>query len=314
MADTRQYVNWFLKGLGIGAANVIPGVSGGTIALITGIFERLVKALKSFDLKAVRLLFSGRFKDFAAHIDLVFLVAVFAGVGVSILSLARLLEYLFKFYPVYTWAFFFGLILASVYFVGRTIEKINLPVVLSGLVGVIIAVGISYLSPANANDSPAYLFLSGIVAVCSMILPGLSGSFVLILMGNYELIFIHAVNRMDIGVLLPVVLGAVVGLLAFSHFLSWLLNKFRNQTIALLTGFIFGSLNILWPWKNAIYKLDTAGHVVTKADGTPVIAQYRKFMPDNWDHTVFVAFTIMVIGFLVIWVIEYYAGRKTEKI
>jgi len=147
-----------------------------------------------------------------------------------------------------------------------------------------------------------------------MILPGLSGSFVLILMGNYELVFIHAVNTLDMAVLVPVALGAVAGLLAFARFLSWLLQRFRNQTIALLTGFIFGSLNILWPWKEAVYKLDSNGHILTRANGEAVIAGYHKFMPSNWDRSVFTAFSIMVIGFIVIWLIEYFAENRNREI
>ena len=314
MAKPGEYTIWFLKGAGIGAANVIPGVSGGTIALITGIFERLILALKSIDLTALKFFFTGKWSQFAKHIDLGFLVSVFAGVGVSIFSLAKLLKFLFEHYPVYTWSFFFGLILASVFFVGKTISKWNVPVILSALTGVAVAVGVSYIAPAQSNNSVLYLFLCGIVAVCSMILPGLSGSFVLILMGNYELVFIHAVNTLDMAVLVPVALGAVAGLLAFARFLSWLLQRFRNQTIALLTGFIFGSLNILWPWKEAVYKLDSNGHILTRANGEAVIAGYHKFIPSNWDRSVFTAFSIMVIGFIVIWLIEYFAENRNREI
>lgn len=241
-----------IKGAAMGAANVIPGVSGGTIALITGIFERLINAIKSFNGKAIQLLLKGEFKALAKHIDLSFLIALFTGIGIAIISLARLFEYLFINYPIYIWAYFFGLVMASIYFVGKTVNNWSVSSILSLLIGTAIAVSISVLTPASENDSFLYLLLCGVIAICSMILPGLSGSFVLILLGNYQLVMIDAVNNLSIKTLLPVAIGAGVGLIAFSHFLSWLLKKFHNQTIALLTGFITGSLGILWPWKTAV--------------------------------------------------------------
>ncbi len=247
-----SFLKTIIKGAAMGAANVIPGVSGGTIALITGIFERLINAIKSFNGKAIQLLIKGEFQTLAKHIDLYFLLALFSGIGLAIISLARLFEYLFIHYPIYIWAFFFGLVLASVYFVGKTVKKWTTSSIVSLVIGTAIAVSISILTPASQNDSFLYLILCGVVAICSMILPGLSGSFVLILMGNYQLVMIDAINDLSINILLPVAIGAGVGLIAFSHFLSWLLKKYHNQTIALLTGFIAGSLGILWPWKDEV--------------------------------------------------------------
>jgi putative membrane protein len=241
----KEYFIAALKGMGMGAANVIPGVSGGTIALITGIFQRLIDALKSFDLQALRLFFTGRWQAFARHTDFFFLLSVFAGAAVSILSLARLFRYLFDHYPVFIWSYFFGLILASVFFVGKTIGRRTPAVVLVFILGTAIAAAVSLLSPAAQNDSFWYLVVCGVVSICSMILPGISGSFVLILMGNYELIVIDAINALNWRILFPVALGAVVGLVAFSHFLSWIFRRFRAETIAALTGFILGSLLIL---------------------------------------------------------------------
>lgn len=247
-----SFLKTIIKGAAMGAANVIPGVSGGTIALITGIFERLINAIKSFNGKAIQLLIKGEFQALAKHIDLYFLLALFSGIGLAIISLARLFEYFFIHYPIYIWAFFFGLVLASVYFVGKTVKKWTTSSIVSLVIGTAIAVSISILTPASQNDSFLYLILCGVVAICSMILPGLSGSFVLILMGNYQLVMIDAINDLSINILLPVAIGAGVGLIAFSHFLSWLLKKYHNQTIALLTGFIAGSLGILWPWKDEV--------------------------------------------------------------
>lgn len=297
----------------MGAANVIPGVSGGTIALITGIFEELINSIKSFDLKAIKLLFTGKLAEFARHVNLWFLVAVFFGVAVSIASLAKLLEFLFANYPVFVWAFFFGLILASVYFVGRTVHQWKTSVVVSLLIGTGAAVAISILNPASENEHFLYLVICGVVAVCSMILPGLSGSFVLILLGNYELVMINAVSNFRIDILIPVIIGAGAGLIFFSHFLSWVFKKYRDQTISLLTGFILGSLAILWPWKNPVYKLDAAGQILTKSDGEMVIASYERFIPDAFNAETLFAIVYAITGIIVIWAIEKYAGTVQEE-
>ncbi len=296
----KEFITIMIKGMAMGIANVIPGVSGGTIALITGIFERLINAIKSFDLKAIKLIFKGEFKAFAAYIDLGFLVSVFFGVGIAIIAVARLFEYLFEFYPVYIWSFFFGLILASIYFVGRTIEKWNLSTIISFVLGSAIAMAMTFMTPASENDSFIYLIICGVVAICSMILPGLSGSYVLILMGNYQLVAIDAINNMRLEIIIPVGIGAVLGLIAFSHLLSWLFKKFKDQTLAVLTGFILGSLGVIWPWKNAI----------TQAFGekTKVIG-YDYFFPEmNMEFAI--AITIIVIGIVVIWWMESKAIKE----
>jgi len=309
----KEYIALFLKGIGIGAANVIPGVSGGTIALITGIFEKLIHSIKSFDIKAIKLLFAGKFREFSKHVNLNFLITVFLGVIFSILTLARILSYLFEHYPVYIWAYFFGLILASVYFVGKTIDKVNIPVAVTFIAGTGIAIFISILNPATENRAFYYLFICGIVAVCSMILPGLSGSFVLILMGNYKLVFIYAVNNFDLKILVPVVLGAGFGLLAFSHLLSWIFQKFKNETIALLTGFILGSLSILWPWKKEVFLTDEAGNLLLKKNGDMIIQGYEKYFPESFNQEVAIAIFLLIIGIFSIWLIEKFAQGKEEN-
>jgi putative membrane protein len=299
----KEYISLFFKGAGMGAANVIPGVSGGTIALITGIFEKLIHSIKSFDLDAVRLLFAGKFRMFSRHVNLDFLIAVFAGIAVSIISLAKLLDYLFNNYPVYVWAYFFGLILASIYFVGKTISHWYFSVILSMAAGTAIAILISVLSPAVENDNFIYLLLCGIVAICSMILPGLSGSFVLVLMGNYKLVMINAVSNFRLEILIPVFLGAVFGLLAFSRFLSWIYRNFRDQTIALLTGFILGSLSILWPWQEPVIMTDVSGNPILK-DGEHIISGYKKFIPAEFNQEVIFVLVLVLTGFITILVIE----------
>lgn len=296
----NQYIANFFKGMGVGSANVIPGVSGGTIALITGIFERLIDALKSFNLTAFKLFFTGKFKEFIKHTDLWFLVSVGCGVLVAILTIARLFEYLFANYPIYLWSFFFGMILVSIYYVGITIEKFNLKVVVSFIIGTAIALFIAFGTPAKENSNFLYLIICGAVATCSMILPGLSGSFVLVLMGNYQLIMIEAVNDLNLKILLPVVLGGVVGLLAFSHLLSWIFKNYRDITIAVLTGFILGSMPIIWPWKN---------DVITYFGSEAKVTGYEYYLPEfNMEFAI--AFVIILIGAGIIILTEKMAKNK----
>jgi len=305
----KNFISNILKGFAMGAANVIPGVSGGTIALITGIFERLINAIKSFDLNAIKLLFKGEFKEFVKYTDLYFLISVFVGMVGSVISLAKLLEILFNNYPIFIWSFFFGLILASVYYVGKTISKWNFSVIITFIIGTSFALAISMLNPATQNDSFFYLIICGIVAICSMILPGLSGSFILILMGNYELVMIHSVNNLDFGVLIPVMIGAIGGLIVFSHFLSWIYKKYKDQTIAILTGFILGSLSILWPWKNEVYLTNTAGEYILK-NGDKVIQSSTKYTPETFNTEVIIAISLMIIGIITISLIEKLASKQ----
>ena len=295
----------------MGAANVIPGVSGGTIALITGIFEELIDSVKSLDSKAIKLLFSGKFKDFSKHINLGFLVAVFSGIGISILSFASIFGYLFDNYPVFLWAFFFGLILASVYYVGKTVNKINASSISFFVVGTLIAVGITFFNPATESDAIWYLLICGVVAMMSMILPGLSGSFVLILLGNYQLVMIDAVNELSIKILTPVAIGAIIGLLVFSHALSWIFKKYHDQTIAVLTGFILGSLSTLWPWKETIYLKNPDGSFLMKR-GEQVIAAYENFMPKSFSNELIIALILMILGGFSIVFIEYIASKSKK--
>ncbi len=299
-SSTKSFISTIFKGMAMGAANVIPGVSGGTIALITGIFERLIDAIKSFNITALKLLFKGKINDLIKHIDLWFLVSVFLGVGIAIVTIAQLFKFLFAEYPVYIWAYFFGLVLASVYFVGKTVKVWNLISIITFFIGTIIAIAISVLTPASENSSTLYLFICGVVAICSMIIPGLSGSFVLILMGNYQLVMINAVSEFNIKTLLPVALGAGIGLIGFSHFLSWLLKKFHNQTIAMLTGFVLGSLGILWPWKETLTQ--TFGEKV-KTIG------YDWHLP-SINTEFFIAVIFIILGIASIWITESLGSKK----
>ena len=296
----QEYAAHTLKGLAMGAANVVPGVSGGTIALITGIFERLIHAIKSFNLQALALILRGRWRDAAIHLDLSFLFSLFLGVGIAIVSLARLFEYIFDHYPTHIWAFFFGLVLASVFFVVKQVSVFRPASVLAFVLGTAIAVTLSVLTPGTENDALWYVALCGVVAACSMIVPGLSGSFVLILLGNYRLIMIDAINNFRVDILLPTVIGAGVGILGFSHLLSWVLRRFRDQTIALLSGFILGSLGVLWPWKHPL--------IQTFGDKTEVVG-YRWVLP-SVNPELFAALALILAGAATIGLMEYLVNRQ----
>lgn len=310
----KKYLIVFIKGFGIGAANVIPGVSGGTIALITGIFERLIDSIKSFNLSALKLILKGQFKAFVQYTDLVFLLSVFLGAVSSILTFAVLLKYLLANFPIYVWAYFLGLIFASIFFVGNSIEKkASISVIISFIIGTAIAYSISIISPATENSNFFYLVLCGVVGIISMILPGLSGSFILILMGNYKLIMLESVSKFDLSVLIPVGIGVVLGLPAFSQILSWIFKKFRDITLASLTGFIFGSLGILWPWKKVIPLTDN-GIPIANSKGDPVIAGYDYFIPNEVNTEVLIAVALILTGLLSVWLIERMAQKSEEPV
>ena len=217
----------------MGIANVIPGVSGGTIALITGIYEDLINSLKSFDTKSLKLITSIDISGFIKHTNLYFLLAVFGGSIVSVFSIASLFKYLFIHYPILIWAFFFGLIIASIYFVGKRISKWNTATIFSLIIGTLVAISLSFMTPASENDNLFFVFVCGIIGISGMMLPGLSGSFILILMGNYELLMVTAVTELNILLLSVFFLGSAFGLMSFSHILSWVFKHYKNQTLAL---------------------------------------------------------------------------------
>ncbi|MEP4534475.1 MAG: DUF368 domain-containing protein [Cyclobacteriaceae bacterium] len=290
----NQYLGFFLKGVAMGAANVIPGVSGGTIAFITGIYERLINSLKSFDIGALRLLLTGDWKVFTLKTDLYFLLSILLGVAVSILSFAKVLEWSFANYEIYTLAFFFGLIIASILGVGKQISSFSLGNMISLLIGVAIAAGIAFLPPAEPNASFVYLVVCGAVAISSMILPGLSGSYILLLMGNYVLV-IGAISALEISILLPIAIGCIVGLLLFAQLLSYLFRNFKDITISLLTGFVAGSLAIIWPWKITTY--------MTLADGKEKATGYSWFLPEL-DAAFAIALMFALVGFFIVWWME----------
>ncbi|MBI3142462.1 MAG: DUF368 domain-containing protein [Bacteroidetes bacterium] len=307
----KQYFFIVLKGFAMGAANVIPGVSGGTIAFITGIFQRLINALKQFNVQAIKLLFSLKFKELSSHIDLPFLAALFTGIGLGIISVGRLLKWLFSDYPVLVWAFFFGLILASVYSLARTVGRWNAASVGGLLVGTAIAGSLALFKPAPENPNFFYLIICGLVAICSMLLPGISGSFVLILMGNYELIMLNALPSLDIGVIVPVGLGAAVGFVLLSHAISMMLRQFELASLGTLTGFVLGSLLVIWPWKTAIYLTDAAGAPILKK-GQQVVSGYDWQWPNLGDSNTLLALFLILLAMIVVLVMESVASKATK--
>ena len=291
----------------MGAANVIPGVSGGTIALVTGVYEELIESLKSFNIQAIRLLLKKDFKGFSTYIHLDFLIVLFLGVGLSIVSLAKLIEYLFNKHEQFVWSFFFGLILASIYYLGKMVKNWNIISLSSLILGIILASSLAFIKPVSENASIYYLVLCGVVAVSSMILPGLSGSYVLILMGNYQLIMLQSVSDPinNMSILLPVVVGAIIGFLGLSHGISYVLKKFYNPTISLLTGFVIGSLIIIWPWK-------IASDTITARNGDLKVVSYEWLFPEiNSDNLLCLIF--ILAGIILVWLIEFLGTKLNSK-
>ena len=255
----------------MGAADVIPGVSGGTIAFIMGIYDEFVGSLASINMEAVKLLFSGKFKAFWKHINGSFLISLVIGIGISVVALAGIMQYLLANKPIQTWAFFFGLIVASSIFIIRGISGWKLREVLFLVFGVVLGVTICTLSPTQTPDGLWFIFISGAIAICAMILPGISGSFILLILGKYQYIMgviSDLVSGVNIGQNILIIgvlgIGAVIGILAFSKLLHWLLARWQKETMIVLAGFIIGSLVKVWPWSNpeALAQADAAGSML----------------------------------------------------
>ena len=257
MKNFIKYLTVGIKGACMGAADVIPGVSGGTIAFIMGIYDEFVGSIARIDATAVKMLFSGRLRDFWKHINGGFLLSIAIGIGVSVVSLAGLMDTLLDNYPIQTWAFFFGLIVASSIFILRGISDWRIRDLGFLAMGLLLGVVVCTLSPTQTPDDLWFIFLSGALAICAMILPGISGSFILLILGKYQYIMgviTNVVSGVDMGrnllILGVFMVGAVVGILGFSKFLHWLLARWHRTTLIVLAGFIIGSLVKVWPWSN----------------------------------------------------------------
>ena len=292
IGSLKGYMNFVLKGFCMGAADVIPGVSGGTMAFILGIYEKLIGSISSFDLHFLRLFLSLRFREAFEHVSLAFLASLGTGILIAVFSMARVLSWLLLNRPVLIWSFFFGLIVASVYTVSRHIKAWRIINILWAAFGALITYLLVGMVPATTPDSPWFLFLSGAVAICAMILPGISGAFILVLLGKY-LFVLEAVNNRDFLTLFTVAAGAALGLVAFSRLLKWLFKMHYDLIVALLTGLMIGSLRKVWPWKNIIKTvMDEKGHVVSSIQ--------HNFLPSQWDMETSVALVLALTGFLLV--------------
>ncbi len=275
----------FLKGLAMGGADVVPGVSGGTIALIAGIYEELIETINKVNLSSLKLILKGRLKEFWKEINGNFLLVLIAGIAVSFLSLAKLMTILLEEHPLLLWSFFFGLIIASAWLIGKELN----PFKWSYFLAIVIGTGISYyittIAPTNSSDNLIYLFFCGTLAFCAMILPGISGSFILLLLGAYSTVIgavanISSAFKESISIIIAVGLGGIVGLLSFSKLLNWLFKKYRHFTIAVMTGFLIGSLNKIWPWQHITevyikHKGEEDEEIITMA--------WDNVLPQNFD-------------------------------
>ena len=288
-----------IKGMGMGAADVVPGVSGGTIAFIVGIYEELVDSIKSIDIKSLKLFFTFKWKDFWKTINGNFLLSLVLGICISVFSLAKLVTHLLVEYPIFVWAFFFGLVLASTWIVVQDVRQWNWKTIFSFVIGAIVAFYITMATPAKTPDNYWFIFLCGAIAICAMILPGISGSFILVLLGKYYFIM-DAVKSFNIPVLLTFICGVIIGITSFSRVLSFALHRFHDITIAVLSGFMLGSLNKVWPWKKVV-ETYTDSHGEIK----PLIE--ANMMPDQY---LWQAIVLAILGFCIVYFLEKLSTKK----
>ena len=295
----KAYGTLVLKGMGMGAADVVPGVSGGTIAFIVGIYEELIDSIKSINASSLRLLFCGKIGAFWKAINANFLLSIVAGICISVFSLAKLITYLLEHQPILVWSFFFGLVLASTWFVGKAIKQWQPKTYVSFAIGTLLAYYITVATPAETPTHPLFIFLCGAIAICAMILPGISGSFILVLLGKYFYIM-DAVKSLKLSGLLIFIAGAGIGITTFSRLLSYALRRFHDTTIALLAGFMLGSLNKVWPWKETL-ETYTDSHGAIK----PLVEQ--NILP---NAHIAEAIGLMFIGFIMVYILEKLSSNK----
>ena len=317
-----KYLLVTIKGICMGAADVLPGVSGGTIAFMTGIYDNLVGSISSINMTAVKLLFTGKFSQFWKYINGNFLLSLVAGILVSILSLAKLMQYLLNYHPIQTWAFFFGLIVASSIFILKGIENWKGKDFALLVFGIILGVVICTLSPTETPDGLWFIFLSGAIAICAMILPGISGSFILLILGKYEYMMGTIADivsgkgvLMDFVIVLVFILGALIGIIAFSKFLHWLLEHYHRPTLLVLAGFIIGSLVKVWPWSNMpdiiCSQFPEAAAMMETAGTNEVVQMYSgQIDPHIWGAVAFA-----LVGLMLVIGIEFATGlvKKARK-
>lgn len=322
-----------LKGLAMGTANKVPGVSGGIVAFVAGFYEEFIYSLQRFNKKGFKLLFSGRFTSFYKYINGRFLSLLFLGMIISYFSISKLLDYLIIHYELYVWSVFFGMIIGSIIYIYNDFKSWNRTTIFSTTLGIILGLSISFLNPATENDHLLFVFFCGIISITGMTLPGFSGSFILILLGNYVLLLVDAVNALFdvflgfstgdfsvlsdpytkkmLKILFVFTLGSVVGLVSLSHLLSYVLKKYKNITLALIMGFITGSLGVVWPWKNTIYTQNSAGNFLLDSRGKKIIENYQRYIPEfNTDTVYAIIFALLGIG--IVLSLEWYGNHQKK--
>lgn len=299
----KDYVVLMLKGMGMGAADVVPGVSGGTIAFIVGIYDELINSIKSINLESLKLFFTGKWGAFWKKINGNFLFFLLAGIGISVFSLAKLITWLLVDHPILVWSFFFGLVLASTWFVSKDIKEWkSWKTWIAFVIGVVVAFYITVATPAETPSTLLFIFVCGAIAICAMILPGISGSFILVLLGKYFFIM-DAVKTLDVVVMVVFAAGACIGITSFSRILSYALAHFRNITLAVLTGFMLGSLNKVWPWKEVVETfVDSHGEV------KPLVE--HNILPNAYVPE---AVVLMVVGFFLVYFLEKLSAKTSVQ-
>ena len=327
-----QKINLFLKGLAMGAANKVPGVSGGTVSFVLGFYEELIYSFRKINFIAFKLLINFRFKSFYSYVNGPFLLLVMGGSIFSYFSISLVLDYFLQYYELYVWSWFFGMIIGSVYYIGKGFGEWNSANTISLILGISVGLGISFLNPARENDNLWFVFICGIIGVSGMTLPGLSGSFILILMGNYVLLLVDSVNELlfvvtnlitgnfevledpekirYLKIISVFTLGSVFGLVSISHVLGYVLKRWNTAVTAIIIGFITGSLGIVWPWKKAIYLINNEMLLLDKK-GNKIIENYNRFIPDFSLLETWVAIFYIIFGISLVLSIDYY-GRKKE--
>lgn len=337
MQSTRRFTDkvfLVIKGLAMGAANKVPGVSGGVVAFVAGFYEEFIYSLQKINGKAFKLLINGRFNSFYRYVNGRFLLLLFSGMIISYFSVSKILDYLIEQYELYVWSVFFGMIIGSIYYISKDFDGWCAKTFASLALGIAIGVGISFLDPATQNDNLLFVFFCGMISVSGMTLPGFSGSFILILLGNYVLLLVDSVNALydtifdvfsgDFGftddpfrmrmlkVLGVFTLGSFAGLVTFSHILNYVIKHYRNITMSLIMGFIIGSLGVVWPWKKTMYKVGEDGSYILDSTGEQIVENYQRFFPESSMET-YLAIGFTIVGILIVLALEIY-GQKTQKI
>lgn len=311
MKTKKSFFGLVARGLAMGAADVVPGVSGGTIAFITGIYEELIDTISNVNLDLFKTLKKDGIKAFWSQLNGNFIVSLFLGIGISIASLAKVISYLLDNHPILVWSFFFGLVAASILLVGKQVGKWKPSTILAFLAGTAIAFWITILPPMQQADANWYIFISGMIAICAMILPGISGSFILLLLGSYQTI-LTAIKEVDLMKIAVFGLGCIVGLLSFSKLLKWTFKKYESITIAVLTGFLLGSLNKIWPWKQTITTF-TNSHgkliPIEEINISPYTYQTENQSPSHLTYSIL----LMIFGFSVIYLMEKLGNKNKTQ-